>query len=176
MIDRRTFLKLSAGALVLTAAGALTGCGTTMDLNHPQQEVEGVMFLCDVLSETDFSGGENTKIQYRPYFAIWNRTEEDVTIPWRNITGIFTENGGKSEKMEFIAGLLKADSLKVGAKQYQEFNRNTFGLETENRIPSSHENTTLPTRQNGTYEVRIKYKGKIVVFFYDGENMTSRLE
>ena len=27
MIDRRTFLKLSAGALVLTAAGALTGCG-----------------------------------------------------------------------------------------------------------------------------------------------------
>ena len=32
MIDRRTFLKLSAGALVLTAAGALTGCGTTMDV------------------------------------------------------------------------------------------------------------------------------------------------
>lgn len=29
MIDRRTFLKLSAGALVLTAAGALTGCGDT---------------------------------------------------------------------------------------------------------------------------------------------------
>ena len=73
MIDRRTFLKLSAGALVLTAAGALTGCGTTIDLNHPQQEVEGVMFLCDVLSETDFSGGAPTKIQYRPYFAIWKR-------------------------------------------------------------------------------------------------------
>lgn len=168
MIDRRTFLKLGAGALMLTAAGALTGCGTTIDLNHPQKEVEGVMFLCDVLSETDFSGGEKTKIQYRPYFAIWNRTEKDVTIPWRNITGIFTENGGESEKMEFIAGLLKADSLKVGAKQYQEFNRNTFGLETENRIPSS--------RQNGTYELRIQYKGKTVVFFYDGENMTSRVE
>lgn len=45
MIDRRTFLKLSAGALVLTAAGALTGCGTTIDLNHPQQEVEGAMSL-----------------------------------------------------------------------------------------------------------------------------------
>lgn len=67
-------------------------------------------------------------------------------------------------------------TLKVGAKQYQEFSRNTFGLETENRIPPSHENTTLPTRQNGTYEVRIKYKGKTVVFFYDGENMTSRVE
>ena len=38
MIDRRTFLKLSAGALVLTAAGALTGCGTTMDLNHPSRK------------------------------------------------------------------------------------------------------------------------------------------
>ena len=171
MIDRRTFLKLSAGALVLTAAGALTGCGTTMDLNHPKQEVEGVTFLCDVLNETDFSGGENTKIQYRPYFAIWNRTEEDVTIPWRNITGIFTENGGEPEKMEFIAG-----SLKVGAKQYQEFNRNTFGLETENSIPPSHENATLPTRQNGTYELRIQYKGKTVVFFYNGETMTSRVE
>ena len=93
MIDRRTFLKLSAGALVLTAAGALTGCGTTMDLNHPQQEVDGVMFLCDVLSETDFSGGAPTKIQYRPYFAIWNRSEEDVSIPRKDITGIFTKNG-----------------------------------------------------------------------------------
>ena len=171
MIDRRTFLKLSAGALVLTAAGALTGCGTTIDLNHPQQEVEGVMFLCDVLSETDFSGGENTQIQYRPYFAIWNRSEEDVTIPWRNITGTFTENGGKPEKMEFIAG-----SLKVGANQYQKFNRNTFGLQTENSIPKSHENTTLPSRQNGTYELRIKYKGKAVVFVYDGKDMTSRVE
>ncbi len=27
MIDRRTFLKLSAGALVLTAAGTLTAAG-----------------------------------------------------------------------------------------------------------------------------------------------------
>ena len=60
MLDRRTFLKLSAGALVLTAAGALTGCGTSIDLKHPQQEVEGVMFLCDVLSETDSSSGKNT--------------------------------------------------------------------------------------------------------------------
>ena len=168
MIDRRTFLKLSAGALVLTAAGALTGCGTTMDLNHPNQEVEGVMFLCDVLSETDFSGGENTKIQYRPYFAIWNRTEEDVTIPWRNITGIFTENGCKPEKMVFIAG-----PLEVGAKQYRKFSRFDFCLETEN---SYHENTTPLFRENGTYEVRIKYKGKIIVFFYDGKTTTSSVE
>ena len=91
MIDRRTFLKLSAGALVLTAAGALTGCGTTMDLNHPHQEVDVVMFLCDVLSETDFSGGAPTKIQYRPYFAICNQSEEDVSIPRKDITGTFTK-------------------------------------------------------------------------------------
>lgn len=171
MIDRRTFLKLSAGALVLTAAGALTGCGTTIDLNHPKQEVEGVMFLCDVLSEKDFSGGAPTKIQYRPYFAIWNQSEEDVSIPWKDITGTFTENGAAPENMVFLHG-----TLKVGAKQYQEFNRNTFGLETENNISSSHENPTLPTRQNGTYELRIKYKGKTIVFFYDGEHMTSRVE
>ena len=168
MIDRRTFLKLSAGALVLTAAGALTGCGTTIDLNHPQQEVEGVMFLCDVLSETDFSGGKNTKIQYRPYFAIWNRSEEDVSIPRKDITGTFTENGAAPENMVFLHG-----TLEVGAKQYQKFSRFEFRLETEN---SSHENNTQLSRENGTYELRIKYKGKTVVFFYDGEHMTSRVE
>ena len=129
------------------------------------------MFLCDVLNETDFSGGAPTKIQYRPYFAIWNQSEEDVSIPWKDITGIFTENGAAPEKMVFLHG-----TLKVGAKQYQKFSRNTFGLETENNISSSHENTALPTRQNGTYELRIKYKGKTVVFFYDGKTMTSRVE
>ena len=168
MIDRRTFLKLSAGALVLTAAGALTGCGTTIDLNHPQQEVEGVMFLCDVLNETDFSGGAPTKIQYRPYFAIWNRSEEDVSIPRKDITGTFTENGAAPENMVFLHG-----TLEVGAKQYQKFSRFEFRLETEN---SSHENNTQLSRENGTYELRIKYKGKTVVFFYDGEHMTSRVE
>ena len=163
MIDRRTFLKLSAGALVLTAAGALTGCGTTMDLNHPQQEVDGVMFLCDITGETDFSGGKGTKVQYKPYFAIWNKGETDVSIPRKDITGIFTENGCEPEKMVFIA-----EPLEVGAKQYREFSRFDFGLQTENSIPSS--------RQNGTYELRIKYKGKTIVFFYDGKTMTSRVE
>ena len=86
-----------------------------------------------------------------------------MTIPRKDITGTFTENGAAPKDMVFLHG-----SLKVGAKQYQEFGRNTFGLETVNSIPSS--------RQNGTYELRIKYKGKTVVFFYDGENMTSRLE
>ena len=163
MIDRRTFLKLSAGALVLTAAGALTGCGTSMDLNHPKQEVEGVTFLCDVIAKTDLSGGEGKKVQYKPYFAIWNKSGADVSIPKKDITGIFTENGCEPEKMVFIA-----EPLEVGAKQYREFSRFDFGLQTENSIPSS--------RQNGTYEVRIKYKGKTIVFFYNGETMTSRVE
>lgn len=163
MIDRRTFLKLSAGALVLTAAGALTGCGTTMDLNHPNQEVEGVMFLCDITGKIDFSGGEGSKVQYKPYFAIWNQSGEAVSIPKKDITGIFTENGCEPEKMVFIA-----EPLEVGVKQYREFSRFDFGLQTENSIPSS--------RQNGTYELRIKYKGKTIVFFYDGEHMTSRVE
>lgn len=169
MIDRRTFLKLSAGALVLTAAGALTGCGTTMELNHPQQEVDGVIFLCDITGKTDFSGGSKSgKVQYKPYFAIWNQSGEDVSIPRKDITGTFTENGYKPEKMVFIPS-----GLEVGAKQYRAFSRFEFRLETEN---GSHENNTQLSRENGTYELRIKYKGKIIVFFYDGKTMTSRVE
>ena len=134
-----------------------------MDLNHPKQEVEGVTFLCDVIAKTDLSGGEGKKVQYKPYFAIWNKSGADVSIPKKDITGIFTENGCEPEKMVFIA-----EPLEVGAKQYREFSRFDFGLQTENSIPSS--------RQNGTYELRIKYKGKTVVFFYNGKNMTSRVE
>ena len=40
MIDRRTFLKLSAGALVLTAAGALTGCGGMNDRPKVRRSTE----------------------------------------------------------------------------------------------------------------------------------------
>ena len=173
MIDRRTFLKLSAGALVLTAAGALTGCGTTIDLDHPKQEVEGVMFLCDITGKIDFSGGgKSGKVQYKPYFAIWNRSKEDVSIPRKDITGIFTEKGYKPEKMVFIPSWPEVD-LEVGTNQYQVFSRFEFGLETEN---GSHENNTQLSRENGTYEVHIKYKGKTVVFIYDGKTMTSRVE
>ena len=163
MIDCRTVLKLCGGTLVLTAAGALTGCGTTMVLKHPKEAVEGVPFLCDVNAKTDLSGGEGKKVQYKPYFAIWNQSGEDVSIPRKDITGTFTENGCEPEKMVFLPSWLK-----VGVNQYQEFSRYDFCLETENSIPSS--------RQNGTYELRIKYKGKTVVFFYDGKTMTSRVE
>ena len=47
MIDRRTFLKLSAGALVLTAAGALTGCGdTVIDKTSGVAKIGDVTFIC----------------------------------------------------------------------------------------------------------------------------------
>lgn len=47
MIDRRTFLKLSAGALVLTAAGALTGCGdTAIDKTSGVAKIGDVTFIC----------------------------------------------------------------------------------------------------------------------------------
>lgn len=47
MIDRRTFLKLSAGALVLTAAGALTGCGdTVIEKTSGVAKIGDVTFIC----------------------------------------------------------------------------------------------------------------------------------
>lgn len=55
MIDRRTFLKLSAGALVLTAAGALTGCGGMND--RPKVTIDGVVFMCEAPSMT-VTGGQ----------------------------------------------------------------------------------------------------------------------
>lgn len=54
MIDRRTFLKLSAGALVLTAAGALTGCGGMND--RPKVTIDGVVFMCEAPVITGGSG------------------------------------------------------------------------------------------------------------------------
>ena len=154
MIDRRTFLKLSAGALVLTAAGALTGCGTTIDLNHPQQEVEGVMFLCDVLSETDFPArAHQNSVQ-----TLLRHLEPERRGCEHTSEGYHRYLYGKRR----CAGEdgVSPRHVEVGAKQYQKFSRSTFGLETENNISSSHENTTLPTRQNGTYELRIKYKAR----------------
>ena len=47
MIDRRTFLKLSAGALVLTAAGTLTGCGdTVIEKTSGVAKIGDVTFIC----------------------------------------------------------------------------------------------------------------------------------
>ena len=163
MMNRRMFLKWSAGAVVLAAAGALTGCGgTNIDLNHPKEEVGGVVFLCDVVTNLS-TGGSGTRVQYSPYFAIWNQNGEKVTIPRKDITGTFTDAEGEQENLTFLPG-----NLEIGAKQYVEYNGYSFRLETENSV--------TPSRENGTYELRIKYDGKTIVFYYDGQNMTSRVE
>lgn len=161
MMNRRTFLKLSAGALVLAAAGGLTGCGSSIDLNHPKQEVDGVVFLCDAVAN-DASGGNTYKVQYKPYFAIWNKNDAPITIPRRNITGTFTDAYG-SVPMKFTE-----KDLSLSAKQYVEYNGATFCLETENSVESSW--------KEGTYELRILYNEKTIIFRYDGETMTTSIQ
>ena len=74
MIDRRTFLKLSAGALVLTAAGALTGCGdTVIEKTSGVAKIGDVTFIC----ATPFlGGGDNFALTYCTEFTIQNNGED----------------------------------------------------------------------------------------------------
>ena len=89
MIDRRTFLKLSAGALVLTAAGALTGCGgTVIDKTSGVAKIGDVTFIC----ATPFlGGGDNFALTYCTEFTIQNNSSETVKIAPEDITCIFRE-------------------------------------------------------------------------------------
>ena len=80
MIDRRTLLKLSAGALVLTAAGALTGCGGMND--RPKVTIDGVVFMCEAPVIT---GGSGYAVRYCPLFAIQNDTGEITN--WKAVGG-----------------------------------------------------------------------------------------
>lgn len=78
MIDRRTFLKLSAGALVLTAAGALTGCGdTVIEKTSGVAKIGDVTFICP----TPFLGGGLgdgivKQLTYLTQFTIQNNSAE----------------------------------------------------------------------------------------------------
>lgn len=74
MINRRTFLKLSAGALVLTAAGALTGCGdTVVDKTSGVAKIGDVTFIC----ATPFlGGGDNFALTYCTEFTVQNNSAE----------------------------------------------------------------------------------------------------
>ena len=78
MIDRRTFLKLSAGALVLTAAGALTGCGdTVIEKTSGVAKIGDVTFIC----ATPFLGGGLgdgivKQLTYWTKFTIQNNSAE----------------------------------------------------------------------------------------------------
>ena len=129
MIDRRTFLKLSAGALVLTAAGALTGCGGMND--RPKVTIDGVVFMCEAPVIT---GGSGYVMRYCPLFAIQNDTGERVILEPEDITGTFTDMENNMYPLEFVC-----KKLTVEPHSYEEYgNSLKFCLESENRVPAEY--------------------------------------
>ena len=162
MIDRRTFLKLSAGALVLTAAGALTGCGQMEDTTLATVSVGDVVFTC-ALPFT--SGGIKKQITYRTEFTILNNSSETVKIAPEDITCIFRE-ADTEETLYF-----KRNELVAAPGQTAVYNGSQkFYLETKERIPEKN--------SPGTYELHVCYNGKTAVFLYgnNGKNVTGRVE
>ena len=163
MIDRRTFLKLSAGALVLTAAGALTGCGgTVIDKTSGVAKIGDVTFIC----ATPFlGGGDNFALTYCTEFTIQNNSSETVKIAPEDITRICRE-ADTEETLYF-----KRNELVAAPGQTAVYNGSQrFYLETKERIPEKN--------SPGTYELRVCYNGKTAVFLYgnNGKNVTGRVE
>ena len=163
MIDRRTFLKLSAGALVLTAAGALTGCGdTVIDKTSGVAKIGDVTFIC----ATPFlGGGVDRQLTYWTQFTIQNNSAERVVIKPEDITCIFRE----ADTEETL--LFKRKELIAEPGQTAVYNGSQeFFLETKKTV--SEKNST------GTYELRVRYNGKTAVFLYgnNGKNVTGSVE
>ena len=167
MIDRRTFLKLSAGALVLTAAGALSGCGdTVIEKTSGVAKIGDVTFIC----ATPFLGGGLgdgivKQLTYWTKFTIQNNSAEKVVIKPEDITCIFREADTK-ETLYF-----KKNELVAEPGQTIDYNGSQeFFLETKEKV--SEKNST------GTYELRVRYNGKTAVFLYgnNGKNVTGRVE
>ena len=163
MIDRRTFLKLSAGALVLTAAGALTGCGdTVIDKTSGVAKIGDVTFIC----ATPFlGGGVDRQLTYWTQFTIQNNSAERVVIKPEDITCIFREKDTE-ETLYF-----KRNELVAEPGQTAVYNGMTaFYLETKEGVPEKN--------STGTYELRVRYNGQTAVFLYgnNGKNVTGRVE
>ena len=164
MIDRRTFLKLSAGALVLTAAGALTGCGdTVIDKTSGVAKIGDVTFIC----ATPFThGGAPKQLTYWTQFTIQNHsTTERVVIKPEDITCIFREADAK-ETLYF-----KRNELIAAPGRTVVYNGATgFYLETKERVQEKN--------SPGTYELRVCYNGRTAVFLYgnNGKNVTGSVE
>ena len=163
MIDRRTFLKLSAGALVLTAAGALTGCGdTVIDKTSGVAKIGDVTFIC----ATPFlGGGVDRQLTYWTQFTIQNNSAERVVIKPEDITCIFRE----ADTEETL--LFKRKELIAEPGQTAVYNGSQeFFLETKKKVPEKN--------GTGTYELRVCYNGKTAVFLYgnNGKNVTGRVE
>lgn len=163
MIDRRTFLKLSAGALVLTAAGALTGCGdTVIDKTSGVAKIGDVTFIC----ATPFlGGGVDRQLTYWTQFTIQNNSAEKVVIKPEDITCIFRE----ADTEETL--LFKRKELIAEPGQTAVYNGSQeFFLETKEKVPEKN--------GTGTYELRVRYNGQTAVFLYgnNGKNVTGRVE
>lgn len=163
MIDRRTFLKLSAGALVLTAAGALTGCGDTeIEKTSGVAKIGDVTFICAKLFP---GGGDTFTLTYQTQFTIQNNSAEKVVIKPEDITCIFREADTK-ETLYF-----KRKELVAEPGQTAVYNGATeFYLETKERVQEKN--------SPGTYELRVRYNGQTAVFLYgnNGKNVTGSVE
>lgn len=163
MIDRRTFLKLSAGALVLTAAGALTGCGdTVIEKTSGVAKIGDVTFIC----ATPFlGGGVDRQLTYWTQFTIQNNSAERVVIKPEDITCIFREADAK-ETLYFRWKELIAEPGQTAVYNGSQ----EFFLQTKEKVPEKN--------GTGTYELRVRYNGKTAVFLYgnNGKNVTGSVE
>lgn len=163
MIDRRTFLKLSAGALVLTAAGALTGCGdTVIEKTSGVAKIGDVTFIC----ATPFlGGGVDRQLTYWTQFTIQNNSAERVVIKPEDITCIFREKDTEETLYFKRKELVAEPGQTINYNGWQE-----FYLETKERVQEKN--------SPGTYELRVRYNGKTAVFLYgnNGKNVTGRVE
>lgn len=166
MIDRRTFLKLSAGALVLTAAGALTGCGdTVIDKTSGVAKIGDVTFIC---AKPFPGGGDTFTLTYQTQFTIQNKSAEKVVIKPEDITCIFREADTK-ETLYFKRNELVADPGQTVV--YTGTNgKKAFYLETKEPVPEKN--------STGTYELRVCYNSQTAVFLYgnNGKNVTGSVE
>lgn len=167
MIDRRTFLKLSAGALVLTAAGALTGCGdTVIDKTSGVAKIGDVTFICAMpFPRGGLGDGIVKQLTYWTQFTIQNNSPEKVVIKPEDIICIFREADTK-ETLYFKRKELVAEPGKTinynGATE--------FYLETKEPVPEKN--------STGTYELRVRYNGQTAVFLYgnNGKNVTGSVK
>ena len=167
MIDRRTFLKLSAGALVLTAAGALTGCGdTVIEKTSGVAKIGDVTFICATpFTHGGLGDGIVKQLTYWTQFTIQNHSPEKVVIKPEDITCIFREADTKETLYFKRKELVAEPGQTINYNGWQE-----FYLETKERVQEKN--------SPGTYELRVRYNGQTAVFLYgnNGKNVTGSVE
>lgn len=164
MMNRRAFLKLSAGALVLAAAGGLTGCGgSDIDPTSGIARIGDVTFIC----AKPFLGGGASKAQlaYWTQFTIRNESKETVTIEPENIVCYFYGSDGSSETLRF-----RRKKLTAAPGQTVVYNgAPEFYLDTDDKVAENN--------SAGTYQLRIAYDDKnTLVFVYDGSTVSGHVE